>query len=181
MSATENRRWRRIGASTEFMQRWPGADGTGRVAINLRFDLRPERRFGIFLDHVGGRGILVAFDPDADQVARDLVALRQAVQYLAGDEFLRRAVWIRYCGSGASPWAFSSKPGNTANPQCRVIIEVTYEAAGGENRIRRDAPWWRDIVSGLQNKIQSAIANITLSERLAEQHRKIAEPSWANS
>jgi hypothetical protein len=36
-------------------------------------------------------------------------------------------------------------------------------------------------VSGLQNKIQSAIANITLSERLAEQHRKIAEPSWANS
>ena len=33
-----------------------------------------------------------------------------------------------------------------------------------------------DIVSGLKNKIQSAIANVTPAGMLAEQHRKMAEP-----
>ncbi|HEX3998806.1 MAG TPA: SDR family NAD(P)-dependent oxidoreductase [Pirellulales bacterium] len=36
-----------------------------------------------------------------------------------------------------------------------------------------------DIVSGWKNKIQSAIANVTPAERLAEKHRKIAEPGTA--
>jgi short-subunit dehydrogenase len=38
-----------------------------------------------------------------------------------------------------------------------------------------------DIVSGLKNKIQSAVANITPAGRLAEQHRKMAEPGSAES
>jgi hypothetical protein len=33
-----------------------------------------------------------------------------------------------------------------------------------------------DVVSGWQNKLQSAIANITPAGVLAEQHRKMAEP-----
>ena len=33
-----------------------------------------------------------------------------------------------------------------------------------------------DVVSGWKNKLQSAIANGTPSEMLAEQHRKMAEP-----
>jgi hypothetical protein len=33
-----------------------------------------------------------------------------------------------------------------------------------------------DAVSGWQNKLQSAIANITPAEVLAEQHRRMAEP-----
>ena len=33
-----------------------------------------------------------------------------------------------------------------------------------------------DIVSGLKNKIQSAVANVTPASVLAEQHRKMAEP-----
>ena len=37
-----------------------------------------------------------------------------------------------------------------------------------------------DVVSGLKNKIQSAIATITPSGILAEQHRKMAEPGGAN-
>ncbi len=37
-----------------------------------------------------------------------------------------------------------------------------------------------DVVSGLKNKIQSAIANITPAGVLAEQHRKMAEPGGAN-
>ena len=36
-----------------------------------------------------------------------------------------------------------------------------------------------DIVSGMKNKIQSAIANVTPSGMLAEQHRKMAEPGSA--
>ena len=38
-----------------------------------------------------------------------------------------------------------------------------------------------DVVSGLKNKIQSAVANVTPAERLAEQHRQMAEPGTAKS
>lgn len=38
-----------------------------------------------------------------------------------------------------------------------------------------------DIVSGLKNKLQSAVANITPAGMLAEQHRKMAEPGSADS
>ena len=37
-----------------------------------------------------------------------------------------------------------------------------------------------DIVSGLKNKIQSAVANVTPAGMLAEQHRKMAEPGSAD-
>jgi uncharacterized protein len=37
-----------------------------------------------------------------------------------------------------------------------------------------------DVVSGWQNKLQAAIANITPASILAEQHRKMAEPGGAN-
>ena len=33
-----------------------------------------------------------------------------------------------------------------------------------------------DVVSGWKNKVQAAIANVTPSSLLAEQHRKMAEP-----
>jgi uncharacterized protein len=38
-----------------------------------------------------------------------------------------------------------------------------------------------DVVTGLRNKIQSAVANVTPAERLAKQHRKRAEPRTAKS
>ena len=37
-----------------------------------------------------------------------------------------------------------------------------------------------DVVAGMKNKIQSAIANVTPSAMLAEQHRKMAEPGTGN-
>jgi hypothetical protein len=36
-----------------------------------------------------------------------------------------------------------------------------------------------DVVSGWQNKLQSAIANVTPAGMLAEQHRKMAAPGSA--
>jgi hypothetical protein len=36
-----------------------------------------------------------------------------------------------------------------------------------------------DIVTGLKNKLQSAVANITPAALLARQHRKMAEPETA--
>jgi len=33
-----------------------------------------------------------------------------------------------------------------------------------------------DVVSGWKNKVQTTVANVTPSEVLAEQHRKMAEP-----
>ena len=38
-----------------------------------------------------------------------------------------------------------------------------------------------DVVSGLKHKIQSAVANVTPAERLAKQHRQMAEPGTAKS
>jgi uncharacterized protein len=38
-----------------------------------------------------------------------------------------------------------------------------------------------DVVSGLKNKIQAAVANVTPAERLAKQHRQMAEPGTAKS
>lgn len=37
-----------------------------------------------------------------------------------------------------------------------------------------------DVVSGLKNKVQAAMAGVTPSAVLAEQHRKMAEPGGAN-
>ena len=37
----------------------------------------------------------------------------------------------------------------------------------------------RDVVSGWQNKLQSAIANVTPAGIVAEQHRRMAEPGSA--
>jgi uncharacterized protein len=38
-----------------------------------------------------------------------------------------------------------------------------------------------DVVAGMKNKIQSAIANVTPAPILAKQHRKMAEPGTAKN
>jgi short-subunit dehydrogenase len=38
-----------------------------------------------------------------------------------------------------------------------------------------------DIVTGMKNKIQSSVANVTPAEMLAKQHRKMAQPGTARS
>jgi uncharacterized protein len=38
-----------------------------------------------------------------------------------------------------------------------------------------------DVVTGLKNKIQTAVANVMPNEMLARQHRKMAEPGTAKS
>jgi short-subunit dehydrogenase len=49
--------------------------------------------------------------------------------------------------------------------------------AGFEAMLRGDG----DIVTGWKNKFQTTMANVTPSERLAEQHRKLAEPGYVSS
>jgi short-subunit dehydrogenase len=49
--------------------------------------------------------------------------------------------------------------------------------AGFDAMMRGDG----DVVSGLQNKVQSAIANVTPPGMLAKQHRKMAAPGTAGS
>ena len=48
---------------------------------------------------------------------------------------------------------------------------------GFEAMIRGDG----DVVAGLKNKIQSAVANVTPASMLAKQHRKMAEPGTAKN
>jgi hypothetical protein len=47
--------------------------------------------------------------------------------------------------------------------------------AGFDAMMRGDG----DIVTGMKNKIQSAVANVTPATALAKQHRKMAEPGTA--
>lgn len=49
--------------------------------------------------------------------------------------------------------------------------------AGFDAMLRGDS----DIVTGLKNKIQTTVANVTPNEMLARQHRKMAEPGTAKS
>lgn len=49
--------------------------------------------------------------------------------------------------------------------------------AGFDAMLRGDS----DIVTGLKNKIQTTVANVTPNEMLARQHRKVAEPGTAKS
>ncbi|WP_454646762.1 SDR family NAD(P)-dependent oxidoreductase [Bradyrhizobium liaoningense] len=49
--------------------------------------------------------------------------------------------------------------------------------AGFDAMLRGDS----DIVTGLKNKIQTTVANVTPNELLAKQHRKMAEPGTARS
>ena len=49
--------------------------------------------------------------------------------------------------------------------------------AGFDAMLRGEA----DVVTGLKNKIQTTVANVTPNEMLAKQHRKMAEPGTAKS
>lgn len=51
-------------------------------------------------------------------------------------------------------------------------VEVTPLEADLATLLRGEA----DVVSGWKNKVQTAVANVTPSSVLAEQHRKMAEP-----
>jgi short-subunit dehydrogenase len=65
-----------------------------------------------------------------------------------------------------------TKVGSEAKDDAAMVAKTGFEAMmKGEG----------DVVSGLKNKIQSAIANVTQAERLAKQHRQIAEPGTAKS
>jgi short-subunit dehydrogenase len=65
-----------------------------------------------------------------------------------------------------------TKVGSEAKDDAAMVAKTGFEAMmKGEG----------DVVSGLKNKIQSAVANVTPAERLAKQHRKMAEPGTAKS
>jgi len=65
-----------------------------------------------------------------------------------------------------------TKVGSEAKDDAAMVAKTGFEAMmKGEG----------DVVSGLKNKIQSAVANVTSAERLAKQHRQMAEPGTAKS
>jgi uncharacterized protein len=65
-----------------------------------------------------------------------------------------------------------TKVGSEAKDDAAMVAKTGFDAMmKGEG----------DVVSGLKNKIQSAVANVTPAERLAKQHRQMAEPGTAKS
>jgi uncharacterized protein len=75
-------------------------------------------------------------------------------------EFFRRAEML------------DTKIGTSKKDDAAMVAEIGYKAMlKGES----------DVVSGVKNKLQSAIANVMPNEILASQHRKMAEPGTAES
>lgn len=81
----------------------------------------------VFLDQVGSlriiveRALLIFADLDADQVARDIVVLSQAVQCLAGDELLRDLAFELDAVTAVLCHGFSlRKPGRLVNPHIPI-------------------------------------------------------------
>jgi len=73
-------------------------------------------------------------------------------------EFFRRAEML------------DTKVGTEEKDDAAMVAQTGYKAMlKGES----------DVVTGMKNKIQSAVANITPNEMLAKQHRKMAEPGTA--
>jgi short-subunit dehydrogenase len=65
-----------------------------------------------------------------------------------------------------------TKVGSEAKDDAAMVAKTGFDAMmRGEG----------DVVSGLKNKIQSAVANVTPAEQLAKQHRQMAEPGTAKS
>lgn len=60
---------------------------------------------------------------------------------------------------------------------CAICDPAELARVGFDAMMKGDA----DVVSGWKNKLQSAIANVTPSSMLAEQHRKMAEPGSGKS
>jgi uncharacterized protein len=65
-----------------------------------------------------------------------------------------------------------TKVGSEAKDDAAMVAKTGFDAM-----MKREG----DAVSGLKNKIQSAVANVTPAERLAKQHRQMAEPGTAKS
>ena len=65
-----------------------------------------------------------------------------------------------------------TKLGQAKKDDARSVAETGFDAM-----LRGDG----DIVTGWKNKIQSAVANVTPSSILAQQHRKMAEPGSGNN
>ena len=62
------------------------------------------------------------------------------------------------------------------------VREAPIEAPGGWSALHVQLlDHEADVVAGWKNKLQSAVANVTPNETLAEQHRKMAEPGTART
>ena len=99
---------------------------------------------------------------------------------IAADEpqIERVAVDLRRHGGSVEPVEADLSTIEGVDKLC-AAIEGAYDVAkaGFDAMMRGDS----DVVTGMKNKIQTTVANVTPNEVLARQHRKMAEPGTARS
>ncbi|WP_439397998.1 SDR family NAD(P)-dependent oxidoreductase [Bradyrhizobium sp. PMVTL-01] len=123
-------------------------------------------------------GSIAGFTPGSFQAVYNASkSYLNSLSFALREELRDTAITVTCLMPGATETAFferadmlDTKVGSEAKDDPAMVARQGFDAMmRGEG----------DVVTGLKNKIQSAMANITPAERLAKQHRKMAEPGSA--
>lgn len=124
-------------------------------------------------------GSIAGFVPGSFQaVYNGTKAFVDSFSFALREELRDTAITVTCLMPGATDTRFFARAGmlDTAVGVAKKDDPADVARTGFDAMMRGDG----DIVSGMQNKIQSAVANLTPASVLARQHRKKAEPGSAN-
>jgi uncharacterized protein len=164
-------------------QQWPRArevidtnvTGTTYLIHKVGRDMRQANQGRILIT-----GSIAGFTPGSFQAVYNATkSYLNSFSFALREELRDTKVSVTCLMPGATETEFfaradmlDTKVGSEAKDDATMVAKTGFEAMmKGEG----------DIVSGLKNKIQSAVANVTPAERLAKQHRQMAEPGTAKS
>jgi uncharacterized protein len=164
-------------------QQWPRArevidtnvTGTTYLIHKVGRDMRQANQGRILIT-----GSIAGFTPGSFQAVYNATkSYLNSFSFALREELRDTSVSVTCLMPGATETEFfaradmlDTKVGSEAKDDAAMVAKTGFEAMmKGEG----------DVVSGLKNKIQSAVANVTPAERLAKQHRQMAEPGTAKS
>jgi uncharacterized protein len=164
-------------------QQWPRArevidtnvTGTTYLIHKVGRDMRQANQGRILIT-----GSIAGFTPGSFQAVYNATkSYLNSFSFALREELRDTKVSVTCLMPGATETEFfaradmlDTKVGSEAKDDAAMVAKTGFDAMmKGEG----------DVVSGLKNKIQSAVANVTPAERLAKQHRQMAEPGTAKS
>jgi short-subunit dehydrogenase len=125
-------------------------------------------------------GSIAGFTPGSFQAAYNASkAFLDSFSFALREELRDSGVTVTCLMPGATDTEFFRRAGMMDTKVGTEKKDGAYDVAkaGFDAMLRGEA----DIVTGLKNKIQTTVANVTPNEMLAKQHRKMAEPGTAKT
>jgi uncharacterized protein len=149
--------------------------GTVYLIHRIGQDMRARREGRILIT-----GSIAGLMPGSFQaVYNGSKAFMDSFSYALRNELKDTGVTVSVLMPGATDTAFFERAGmgDTKVGSGKKDDPADVAKVGFEAMMAGDA----DVVAGLKNKVQAAVANVTPATVLAEQHRKMAEPGTAKS